>query len=128
MALGIDTVSFDCADPMRLATFWAEALGFEIDAESDPEGAFVEDPTRGTRGLFFQPVPEPKVAKNRIHPDVRPTESMAAEVERLEGLGASVVGRVDVEGSFWTVMLDPEENEFCVLRGPSDGWTPPSHE
>jgi hypothetical protein len=49
---------------------------------------------------------------------------MAAEVERLEGLGATVVGRVDEEGSFWTVMQDPEGNEFCILRGPEDGWTP----
>jgi len=128
MALGIDTFTFDCADPMHVASFWAEALGFRMDPESDQEGAFLEDPSGSTRGLYFQPVPEPKVAKNRIHPDVRPTESMAAEVERLEGLGASVVRRVDVEGSFWTVMLDPEGNEFCVLRGPEDGWTPPSHE
>jgi predicted enzyme related to lactoylglutathione lyase len=128
MALGIDTFIFDCADPMRVASFWGEALGFRMDPESDMEDAYLEDPSGNTRGLFFQPVPEPKVAKNRIHPDLRPTESMAAEVARLEGLGASVVGRVDVEGSFWTVMLDPEGNEFCVLRGPKDGWTPPSDE
>ncbi|HEV8565341.1 MAG TPA: VOC family protein [Actinomycetota bacterium] len=128
MALGIDTFTFDCADPMRVASFWGEALGFRMDPESDMAGAYLEDPSGSTRGLFFQPVPESKVAKNRIHPDVRPTESMAAEVARLEGLGASVVGRVDVEGSFWTVMLDPEGNEFCVLRGPKDGWTPPSDE
>ncbi len=43
-------------------------------------------------------------------------------VERLKGLGATVVGRVDEEGSFWTVMQDPEGNELCVLRGPEDGW------
>jgi predicted enzyme related to lactoylglutathione lyase len=128
MALGIDTLTFDCADPMRLAAFWAEALGFRIDPGSDQEGAFVDDPSAKTRGLFFQPVPEPKVSKNRVHLDVRPTVAMAAEVARLEGLGASVVSRVDVEGSFWTVMLDPEGNEFCVLRGPEDGWTPPSDE
>jgi predicted enzyme related to lactoylglutathione lyase len=130
MALGIDTLTFDCADPMRVATFWAEALGFEVEAGTGDadDGVFVLDPTGETRGLFFQPVPEPKVVKNRVHLDVRPTASMAAEVERVQALGASVVRRVDVEGSFWTLMLDPEGNEFCVLRGPEDGWSPPSDE
>ena len=124
MALGLDTVMFDCADPMRVARFWAEALGWELDPEPEPGEALVRDPTGRTEGLYFQPVPESKVAKNRLHLDLRPTGSMAAEVERLEGIGASIVGRVDVEGSFWTVMQDPEGNELCVLRGPEDGWTP----
>jgi hypothetical protein len=128
MTLRIDTLTFDCADPVRVATFWGEALGFPLDPGSDDDGAYLSDPTGKTGGIFFQPVPEPKVAKNRFHPDVRPSGSMAAEVERLEGLGATVVGRVDVAQSFWTVMQDPEGNEFCVLRGPEDGWTPPSDE
>ena len=97
MTLRLDTLTFDSADVMRVALFWTDAL-------------------------FFQPVPEFKVAKDRVHLDLRPPESMAAEVERLEGLGATVVGRVDEEGSFWTVMQDPEGNELCVLRGPEDGW------
>ena len=67
-------------------------------------------------------MPESKVVKNRVHLDLRATGSMAAEVERLEGIGATVVRRVDEEGSFWTVMQDPEGNELCVLRGPEDGW------
>ena len=123
MGLGLDTLTFDCADPVRVATFWAEALGFES-ADLDPEGSWIRDPSGRTRGLFFQPVPEPKVAKNRLHIDVRPTVSMAEEVTRMQDLGATIQGRVDVEGSFWTVMLDPERNEFCVLRGPEDGWAP----
>ncbi len=48
---------------------------------------------------------------------------MAAEVARLEQLGATAITRVDEGGSFWTVMFDPEGNEFCVLRGPEDGWS-----
>lgn len=123
MALGIDAVTFDCADPVRVATFWAAALEWQLDPESDADGALVHDP-EGTSELGFQPVPEAKVVKNRLHIDLRPTGSMTAEVERLEGIGASIVGRVDVEGSFWTVMQDPEGNELCVLRGPEDGWTP----
>jgi predicted enzyme related to lactoylglutathione lyase len=123
VGLSPDTLSFDCADAVRVATFWAEALGWEL-ADADPEGSYVRDPSAATRGMFFQPVPEPKTAKNRMHLDVRPSRSMAEEVERLEGLGATTQGRVDAEGSFWTVMQDPEGNELCVLRGPDDGWSP----
>ena len=80
------------------------------------------DPSGPSGSLYFQPVPESKVVKNRLHLDLRPSGSMAAEVARLEELGATVVRRVDEEGSFWTVMQDPEGNELCVLRGPEDGW------
>jgi hypothetical protein len=123
MGLAPDTLTFDCADPVAVATFWAAALGYDL-VDPDPAGAFVADPSGATKGLFFQPVPEPKTAKNRVHLDVRPTGSMQEEVERLTTLGATVFRRVDVEGSFWTIMLDVEGNEFCVLRGPGDDWTP----
>ena len=126
MSLTLDTVTIDCADPTRLATFWCEALGFELDADSDADGAFAADPSGRTAGLFFQRVPEPKIGKNRMHLDVRPSGSMAEEVTRLQALGATVEGRVDVDGSFWTVMQDLEGHEFCVLRGPADGWSPPA--
>lgn len=124
MSLRLDTVTIDCGDPVALATFWCEALGFELDPDSDDEGAFASDPSGRSSGLFFQRVPEPKTVKDRIHLDVRASGSIAEEVDRLLALGAFVQGRVEVEGSFWTVMLDPEANEFCVLRGPQDGWTP----
>jgi glyoxalase superfamily protein len=118
-----DALTFDCADPVLVATFWAAAMGYEV-AESDPGGTFLRDPSGATKGMFFQPVPEPKVAKNRLHLDVRPTGSMAEEVERLKGLGATVRGFIEEGGIFWTQMRDPEGNEFCVLRGPQDGWSP----
>ena len=121
MTLSLDTITFDCADPKALAAFWAAALGMVVEDEDD-EGAFVLDPARASKGLFFQKVPEPKAVKDRIHLDVRPSGSMAAEVSRLKGLGATEDGLVEVENSFWTIMLDPEGNEFCVLRGPEDGW------
>ena len=73
--------------------------------------------------MLFQIVPEGKSVKNRLHLDLRPSGSMAAEVARLEEAGASAITRVDEGGSFWTVMGDPEGNEFCVLRGPEDGWS-----
>ncbi len=124
MALALDKVTFDCAETMRVAKFWAEALGFDLDPGSEADGALIRDPSGRSDGIYFQPVPESKIAKNRVHLDLRPTGSMAAEVERLEGLGATIVERVDEGGSFWTVMHDPEGNELCVLRGPEDGWNP----
>jgi predicted enzyme related to lactoylglutathione lyase len=123
VGLRIDAVTFDCADPVRVATFWAAALEWRLDPESDADGALVRDPATGAE-LGFQPVPEAKVVKNRVHIDVRPTGSMAAELDRLQALGATIQGRVDTDRSYWTVMQDPEGNELCVLRGPEDGWTP----
>jgi len=122
VTLSLDTITFDCADPKALAAFWAGVLGMVVDDE-DEERAFVVDPAGKGKGLFFQRVPEPKAVKDRIHLDVRPSGSMAAEVARLKELGATEDGLVEVENSFWTIMLDPEGNEFCVLRGPEDGWS-----
>jgi predicted enzyme related to lactoylglutathione lyase len=122
VASTLDTVTVDCADPPRLAEFWARSLDWDVE-DADDDGAFVA-PKGGGRGLFFQKVPEPKTVKNRVHLDLRPRDSMDKEVQRSTALGATIEGRVDVEGSFWTIMLDPEGNEFCILRGPEDGWTP----
>jgi predicted enzyme related to lactoylglutathione lyase len=123
VSLEPDTLTFDCAEPVLVATFWAGAMGYVVETDPDPDGVFVSDTRGDTQGMFFQRVPEPKTAKNRLHLDVRPSGSMAEEVERLKGLGATVRGFIQVEGSFWTQMRDPEGNEFCVLRGPQDGWS-----
>ena len=121
----LDTVTFDCAEPMRLAEFWARALGWEI-GDFDDEGGDVRPagttPETPWQGLYFQKVPEGKVVKNRVHLDLRPEDSMLAEVERMRALGATEQRFVEEGGSFWTIMLDPEGNEFCILRGPEDGW------
>ena len=124
MALEPGTLTFDCVDPVAVATFWAGATGYTFDDDSDETGAYIADPSGRTQGMFFQPVPEAKTAKDRVHLDVRPTTSMAVEVERLKGLGATERGFIEVEGSFWMQMRDPEGNEFCVMRGPDDGWQP----
>ena len=124
MTSTVDTLTFDCADAGRMVTFWSAALGYELEDEDDG-GAYLADPTGRGWSLFFQIVPEGKSVKNRRHLDLRPSDSMAAEVECMEALGASRLRFVEEGGSFWTVMLDPEGNEFCVLRGPVDGWSPP---
>jgi predicted enzyme related to lactoylglutathione lyase len=49
---------------------------------------------------------------------------MTEEVERVTALGGTVRGYIEEGGSFWTQMRDPEGNEFCILRGPDDGWSP----
>ncbi|HEX5950374.1 MAG TPA: VOC family protein [Actinomycetota bacterium] len=123
MASTVDALTFDCADPRRLAEFWAEVLGYRI-AHDDENDADIVDPAGEGWPLLFQVVPEGKAVKNRMHLDLRPPVSMAAEVERVVALGATVYRYVEELGSFWTVMRDPEGNEFCVLRGPEDGWSP----
>jgi hypothetical protein len=119
----VDALTFDCADPEPLARFWADVLGYEL-AGRDRESAWIADPAGHGWPLLFQIVPEGKAVKNRLHLDLRPPVSMAAEVERVKALGATEQRFVEEEGSFWTVMQDPEGNEFCVLRGPDDGWSP----
>ncbi|HTG47410.1 MAG TPA: VOC family protein [Actinomycetota bacterium] len=122
MGLDPDTLTYDCAEPARVARFWAGALGFVPDLDDDgPDGdAYVADPSGRTRGIFFQKVPEPKVTKNRVHLDLRPATTRAEEVERLRGLGAEPIREVRERAS-WTVMADVEGNELCVLEGAAEG-------
>ena len=130
-APGVQVV-FDCADPDRLASFWAEALGYQKDWEWDDAtvewllsngldrsavGArsAISDPDGAGPRFFFQRVPEGKAVKNRVHVDVR---LGLDAVDRLVALGARVVRRADEQfGPFhdeFVVMQDPEGNEFCI--------------
>ena len=106
----IKTVSFDCADPLRMAEFWAAALGSDVDEDSTPSRAFVESAGWGGPNLWFNKVPESKTAKNRLHFDLRAPGPIEHEVERLTLLGATVIQHRKA----LTVMQDVEGNEFCV--------------
>lgn len=146
-------ITFDAHDPRALSTFWRDALGYvhpgppgvDVPEGTDPLDAWdrflaqvgvppeqrninsaVEDPEgRGPR-LFFQQVPEDKVAKNRVHLDVRAAPglhgedrmaALEAECARLVGLGASRVRRFEPAppmSAGFIVMADPEGNEFCL--------------
>jgi Glyoxalase-like domain len=115
----VETLTIDCRDPKSVAGFWCVALGYEVEGEDD-EGVWIADPARRGWPMLFMVVPEGKSVKNRLHLDLSPPSTMAEEVDRLLDAGATSIGRVVEGGSFWTVMTDPEGNEFCVLRGPGD--------
>ncbi|WP_328989915.1 VOC family protein [Kribbella sp. NBC_01245] len=119
MSIRIQCVLYDAIDPAAQARFWAELLGWRITFENEKES--VLEPAAGSRedgvvpDMLFLRVPETKTIKNRVHIDLRP-DDQAAEVARIEALGAK---RVDVgqnDEASWVVMADPEGNEFCVLR------------
>lgn len=117
MALRVTEVVIDCADHGAVIDFWASALGYERRAVNEQYVALVP-PARepGLPPLLFQLVPESKVVKNRVHLDFQ-AESMADEVTRLVGLGAQVVAERGLGDFRWTVLQDPEGNEFCVSGG-----------
>ena len=114
MASRIHAITIDCLDAERLAEFWAAALGYE---RREPSSEFLDlgDPHEARPRLLFQRVSEPKSVKNRVHLDLT-AEDEEAEVGRLVTLRATRVGRIERDGGGWTVMVDPEGNEFCVER------------
>ena len=120
MAAFIKNLTVDCVDALRVARFWAAALGSDVDEESTSERAYVEAAAWGGPNIWFRGGRGPKLAANRIHLDLRALTSMDEEVERLVGLGAAVVERFDAIA----VLRDPEGNEFCVEPGPGDPHPP----
>ena len=115
----VDALTLDCGDPKLLADFWCAALDYRIH-EADEIGVVIRDPAGKGWDLLFQVVPEGKSAKNRLHLDLIPPSTMKEEVARLTSLGATEQSYVEEGGSYWTVMLDPEGNEFCLLRSESE--------
>ena len=134
-------ITADCADVTVAMAFWGPALGYVPEppppgheswaayatAQGIPRsqwhGALVDPDGVGPR-LFFQTVPEPKTVKNRWHLDVEVTDrsqpaearaaTIAAEVAALVALGATEVETIHEDGGTFTVLRDPEGNEFCV--------------
>ncbi len=121
MALRLVQVVMKARDNSALGRFWAEALGWKITGDDpdqtnvEPEGSTYPDPS--TLCVDILRVPEPKTVKNRVHIDLATTSTahQADLVARLLDLGATPadVGQGDVP---WTVLADPEGNEFCVLE------------
>lgn len=119
MNIRIQCLCIDTTDPAGLATFWESVLGWRRTFEQDDQ--VVLEPPAGSPedgiapDLLFLRVPEDKAGKNRLHLDLRPKDQ-AAEVARLEGLGARRVDVGQKADVTWVVMADPAGNEFCVLR------------
>jgi len=110
----IATVVVDCADPRAMARFWGEATDWTVHKVTDHNAVL-----RSAKGvgpfLQFLRTPDVKTGWNRVHLDVRPYpgDDVETEAARLRTLGATVVDLgPDVP---WTVLADPEGNEFCLL-------------
>jgi hypothetical protein len=114
LAPRVANITFDCDDVMKVARFWSDALGRPLDDGSRPVFASIGggDPDRRQPAWYFEKVPEQKQAKNRVHLDLVDPDPSA--IERLVGLGASVVAQHSLGAHRWTVMKDPEGNEFCI--------------
>ncbi|MGW7313735.1 VOC family protein [Streptomyces sp. NPDC054865] len=121
MASRISELVIDAADPERLAVFWGEVLGY-VELNREDDGSIeIGPPGIGFGGpqptLVLSPSSDPRGGKLPLHIDVNPTDrDQAAELERLLALGArpADVGQTGTEG--WHVLIDPEGNEFCLLR------------
>lgn len=130
-------VTIDCANPVALAAFWRDILGYVDDpppegyaswadydlangvsVEEASAGATIVDATRVGPRLYFQRVPEPKTVKNRVHLDVVAGPDWPGVLEAVER-GITKGGRrlresADPADPF-IVMADPEGNEFCLV-------------
>ena len=139
MAVRVDLTTMDCANPTRLVEFWKLALGYEDEPPPAPfatrqewleqfdlseddtdDAAWLHDPAGIGPRLSLLQVPEPKVAKNRLHMDVRVAGTGSADqrwariseaVDRLTAAGATTLRE---DPGHHVVMADPEGNEFCV--------------
>lgn len=123
MVVKIACVAFDCSDALVVARFWSAAVGRTLDPEANSEFASIGFAARRDRAgwapvdsdddptWIFAQVPEPKGAKNRLHLDVIAPDP-EVEIARLVELGATRVADREEYGYTWTLMVDPEGNEF----------------
>jgi predicted enzyme related to lactoylglutathione lyase len=111
----IASVVVDCADPRAMARFWGSAMDWSVHSVTDDEAVLRSAAGVGPY-LRFVRVPEPKTGWNRVHLDVRPYpgDDPQAEAARLRALGATAVD-LGPDPVPWTVLADPEGNEFCLL-------------
>ena len=117
MKSAIKYMTFDCHDPQVMAQFWSAALGYETVNWDDFDGVVSQPADGRLPRLSFTKVPERKTIKNRLHLDIEPSDTtMEAEVQRLVELGANRIELFKEPTGTWTVMADPEGNEFCVAQ------------
>jgi hypothetical protein len=109
--LGAFELVLDCADPVEIASWWGVRLGVPVQDEGKGYVWLEDVPGMPYKYWVFTPVPEPKTVKNRIHWDMT---MVGTTVEGLIGAGASLVRARD-EDIRWTILADPEGNEFCAF-------------
>jgi catechol 2,3-dioxygenase-like lactoylglutathione lyase family enzyme len=113
MTAFIKYVTFDCADPQRMSAFWSAVTGYKVVTAEEDFAALAAPDARGIRGILFWRVPKPKTTKSRMHVDLA-SKNPPDEIERILALGGQRIEFREGNGTSWTVMLDPEGNEFCV--------------
>jgi predicted enzyme related to lactoylglutathione lyase len=117
MTATLEHITFDCDDALDVATFWSAALDRALDPDGSREFASIGlGGEASAPAWLFVRVPEGKSAKNRVHVDLAAPDP-EAEIDRLVGLGAVRIGDVEESGARWTVLHDPEGNEFCLAQG-----------
>ena len=117
MAARFSQLVVDARDPQLIAQFWCDVLGWRVTGTEDDGSVEIAGEDAAAVSLLFEPVPEDKVVKNRLHIDVRPVGvEQDVELQRLLALGA-VHADVGQGEQTWFVLADPEGNEFCLLRG-----------
>lgn len=118
MDLHVSHIVLDCADPERLAAFWSQLVDVQVKTRWS-QFVVLEPSADGSPALVFQRVGEVKTGKNRVHVDLTVADLDAATSHAL-ALGAHVIDETTEDGVTARVMADPEGNEFCLVRLPSN--------
>jgi predicted enzyme related to lactoylglutathione lyase len=116
MPVALHHIVIDARDLPGLARFWARALHWQVLSEQ-PREVVIGPDVDATVGICFMPGADPKIGKNRLHLDLTASaDERDAEISRLIALGARRVDIGQTGQESWTVLADPEGNEFCVVR------------
>jgi catechol 2,3-dioxygenase-like lactoylglutathione lyase family enzyme len=111
----LGAVVINCHDVEPLVAFWSQLLDAE-EARRFPGFVWLEPAAEGAPALAFQQVPDPTPGRNRVHLDFE-TDDRESLIERVLELGGSRVEDHEIAGFHWTVLADPEGNEFCAADG-----------
>jgi predicted enzyme related to lactoylglutathione lyase len=116
MPVAVHHIVIDARDLPGLARFWTQALGWRVLSER-PREIVIGPDVNAAVGICFMPSTDPKIVKNRVHLDLTASaDERDAEISRLIALGAQRVDIGQTGQETWTVLADPEGNEFCVVR------------